>query len=152
MFAARSPIERPVLDQRAERLTLGVLHDEVAQALRRDPHVERAHHVRVAHPAGELRLALEPQAVLLVVEHPPVQHLDGQLAADLHVLGAEHRSHGAGAQPLDDAVARGEDLPEQAIDVGLAHGPSIRAPRGVVREPSVSCGVALGCPRRPQGR
>src|SRR6185436_5982907 len=84
--------------------------------LRRDPDVEGAHHVRVLHPAGDLRLSLEAAAGLLVVEHLRAQDLDRELATDLHVLGAKHRPHRSGPELLADAIARGKDLPYQSIE------------------------------------
>ena len=57
--------------------------------------VVHADHVRVLQPGGGLRLAPEALNELLVLGEAPVQHLKGDLAAEVGVGGAVDVRHPA---------------------------------------------------------
>ena len=94
-----------VLDDVRERLPLDELHREVDQPLGRLSEIINRADVRMVHPAGVGRLAIEPRDRVRVLVRPGIHHLDRALAPHLHVLGEVDAPHAAFAELLDDVVA-----------------------------------------------
>ena len=103
--------KRPaLLDQPLEILPRHVLHrDEQLFAVL----VELVHpaDVLVGDPAGQLDLVPEAVNRLLVDGDIGVEDLEGDLLADLFIVGAVDDAHPAGAQFLDQLEPPGEKLP-----------------------------------------
>ena len=95
-------------DELLERSPLDVLHDDVVGAVELAA-VEDRDDVRVGEAGGVRRLSTEALDELLVVRVPAVQHLDGDPAAQLLVLGEVDVGHAAAAELPGDAVAPREE-------------------------------------------
>src|SRR5205814_4010447 len=105
---------RRLVEELREVGALGVVHHHVAHVVDLAD-VDHADDVGVAQPAGELGLALEPLEDLGVLEDARVEDLDRERAADLDVAGLVHRAHRALAEAVQDLVAMGEHLADQAV-------------------------------------
>ena len=92
-------------DQLREGFSLEVLHDVEVVALGRHPEVVDLHDVLVVDPRHRLRLLEEALDDLLVARELAVDDLERDLLADQRVLGEVHRTHSAGPDLVQDAVA-----------------------------------------------
>src|SRR4029453_18612716 len=99
-----------------ERLAVEELHGDVVGALVLAA-VEDSDHVRVVQAGRGLGLAPEALHELLVVGEAPVEHLDGDLASQVGVLGAVDVRHPSGADPTEHAVA----LVDEGVAGDLRH-------------------------------
>ena len=103
--------ERPGLfDQSLEVLPRHVLHrDEQLFSLL----VELVHpaDILVGDPAGQLDLVPEAVNGLLIDRDIRMEDLEGDLLADLFIVGAINDAHPAGAELLDQLEPPGEQLP-----------------------------------------
>src|SRR5207253_1763535 len=115
-------LERRLLaNQLLERPTRQVLHrDEVRLLVL--PAVVDTDDVRMLEPRRRLRLAADGLAEPGVRPAPAVQRLQGELAAELLVLGQVHVSHASAAQAREDLVAAVDDRAD--CDLGHRQRPS----------------------------
>ena len=101
-------------EQLLQRRAVEVLHRDVVGVLGLAAVVD-ADDVRVAEAGGGPRLALEALDELLVTGVTLVQDLQGDLAAELLVLGQVDLGHAAGAELAHDPVAAVEQPADQAV-------------------------------------
>src|SRR5512144_1949322 len=91
----------------AERLTLDVAHHEEDEAVGLADAMDR-HDVRMRESRGRARLAEEPLARLRAAREVRRQHLDGDVAVELHVAREVDDSHPAAAELALQRVFAGE--------------------------------------------
>ena len=120
--ASRQPFL--VVEEVGQEHPVDQLHHQVEAAAAQRAEIRHGDAVGVGGAPGDERLALEPPGVVGILGEAGVQDLDGDRAADRHVLGAEDAAHAAGAQEPGDAVARVEDVSD--FRFAVAHlGPMI---------------------------
>ena len=107
-----------LLDRIAQALAFHEFEDQVERAIFQLTEVRGRRHVRVLDARGSDGLPFEPRHHLRQVCHLPVEHLDRDGLAHVHVLGAVHRPHAAGTQQAFHAVALGEHGADQRLLVG----------------------------------
>ena len=91
----------------AERLALHVAHDEEDEAARLADAMDRDD-VRMREAGGRARLAQEPLARLGGAREVRRQHLDGDVAVELHVAREVDDAHAAAAELALEGVLAGE--------------------------------------------
>ncbi len=94
------------LDDFGERLALDVLHHDVDAAVGRLAHFEDRADAWVVERRGSLGFPQQPAACIVILDLVRQEELDGDLAAELEVVGKIHLAHAAAAQQINQPVAR----------------------------------------------
>jgi hypothetical protein len=110
------PAERPVaLDAGGQRVSLQELHHHAGAAVRQGLPVGHLHHVRVAQPADQLRLAAKARHLLAIARQVADQPLERERAAQVDVLDLVHLPHPAAPEAPQHPVAATHELADQRI-------------------------------------
>ena len=112
--------QRPAGDAMLQRHALQKLHGDEGFAVLVVDFVDGAD-VGMVQGGGGLGFALEAAECLRVFGHVVGQELEGDKAAELHVLGLVDHTHPAAAELLDDAVVRDGLADERVGGWHLAH-------------------------------
>ncbi len=104
------------------------LHDQVQSPVGERAEVEHLHDVGVVDAVDRAGLGEEPRGHVRVRGELVVEHLHGDLAADLGVLPHENLAHGTGAHQIldvvvaDGAADQGVPVIRESIVQGALHG------------------------------
>jgi hypothetical protein len=100
-------------DDLIQRIALGELHDQVEVVIVGLAKVDESDDVRVAQRRDRASFLLKARHNAQIAERRRVEDLDGDVAADGELGGAEHVGHPAARDELVDLVAAGEDRADE---------------------------------------